>query len=169
MVQAVKHLMNGFQYKYKEKQTLMVGADFNTERDSQTYKTNLRLPGGKDSQGLWEGHVHTAVFRMDDQQGPTVQHMELRSMLCASLDGRGVWGRMDTCIRMAESLHCSPVNITALLIQSVLVLNTHTHTHTHTHNRNKALTCSSTSHLLPAANYLSLNRPPCLSPALGVC
>ena len=116
MVQAVKHLMKGFQYKYKEKQTLMVGADFNTERDSQTYKTNLRLPGGKDSQGLWEGHVHTAVFRMDDQQGPTVQHMELCSMFCASLDGRGVWGRMDTCICMAESLLCSPETTTALLI-----------------------------------------------------
>ena len=33
-----------------------------------------------------------------------------------SLDGRAVWGRMDTCIRMAESLHCSPETITALLI-----------------------------------------------------
>ena len=44
---------------------------------------------------------------MDNQQGPTVQHMELCSMLCGSLDGRGVWGRMDTCLYMAESLHCS--------------------------------------------------------------
>ena len=26
-------------------------------------------------------------------------------MLCASLDGRGVWERMDTCVCMAESLH----------------------------------------------------------------
>ena len=30
--------------------------------------------------------------------------------------GRGVWGRMDTCICMTESLHCSSENITALLI-----------------------------------------------------
>ena len=29
---------------------------------------------------------------MDNQQRPIVQHMELCSMLCASLDGRGVWG-----------------------------------------------------------------------------
>ena len=28
------------------------------------------------------------------------------SMLCGSLDGKEVWGRMDTCIPMAESLHC---------------------------------------------------------------
>ena len=32
-------------------------------------------------------------------------------MLWASLDGRGVWGRMDTCTRMAESLLCSPETI----------------------------------------------------------
>ena len=37
-------------------------------------------------------------------------------MLCASLDGREVWGRMDTCIYMAESLHSSPETITTLLI-----------------------------------------------------
>ena len=38
------------------------------------------------------------------------------SMLCGRLDGSRVWGRMDTCICMAESLHCSPETITALLI-----------------------------------------------------
>ena len=53
---------------------------------------------------------------MDSQQGPTVEHRELCSMLCGSLDGRGVWERMDTCICMAESLCCSPETITTLLI-----------------------------------------------------
>jgi len=37
-------------------------------------------------------------------------------MLCDSLDGRGVWGGMDTCICMAESLCCSPQITTSLLI-----------------------------------------------------
>ena len=37
-------------------------------------------------------------------------------MSCGSLDGRGVWGRMDTCICMAESLCCPPETITILLI-----------------------------------------------------
>ena len=37
-------------------------------------------------------------------------------MLCGSLNGRGVWGRMDTCIHMAESLPCSPETITIALI-----------------------------------------------------
>ena len=36
--------------------------------------------------------------------------------ICGSLDGRGVWGRMDTCIWMAESLGCPPETITTLLI-----------------------------------------------------
>ena len=35
-------------------------------------------------------------------------------MICATLDGRRGWGRIDTC--MAESLHCSLEIITTLLI-----------------------------------------------------
>ena len=27
---------------------------------------------GRDSYGVWEGHVHTATFKTDNQQGPTV-------------------------------------------------------------------------------------------------
>ena len=44
-------------------------------------------------------------------------------MLCASLDGRGVWRRMDTCICMAESLVCSPETITTLLIGYIPIQN----------------------------------------------
>ena len=43
------------------------------------------------------------------------QHRELCSMLCGSLAGRGVRGRMDTCIGMAESLFQSPTTITTVL------------------------------------------------------
>ena len=41
--------------------------------------------------------------------------MELCSMLCASLDRRGLGRKTDTCIWMAESHHCSPKTITTLL------------------------------------------------------
>ena len=41
--------------------------------------------------------------------------MELYSMLCANLDGRWVWGRMDKYICMAESSYCSPETTTLLL------------------------------------------------------
>jgi len=37
-------------------------------------------------------------------------------VLYGSLDRRGVWGRIDTCICMAESLPCSLETITTLLI-----------------------------------------------------
>ena len=46
----------------------------------------------------------------------TVQHTELCPGLCGSLDGRGVWGTVATCICMAELLRYSPEIITTLLI-----------------------------------------------------
>jgi len=72
---------------------------------------------------VWDQCVHTAIFKMDNQQGPTVWHRELCSMLCGSLDGRAVWGRMDTCICMAESPCCSPGTITTLLISYTPIQN----------------------------------------------
>ena len=71
--------------------------------------------GRRDFKGIWDGHVHTAIFKMYNQQESTVQHMELCSKLCCSLDGRG---RTDACICTAESLHCPPETITTLLIGS---------------------------------------------------
>ena len=32
---------------------------------------NLWLPGVKGYLGVWDGHVHTAIFKMDKQQGTT--------------------------------------------------------------------------------------------------
>ena len=60
---------------------------------------------------------------MENKQGPTVEHGEVCSVLWGSLDWRGVWGRMGTCICMAESLHCSPETITTLLIGYMPVQN----------------------------------------------
>ena len=50
--------------------------------------------GGRDSQGVWDGRGHTAVFNMENQQGPAGQHRELCSKLCnnlmvASREGQG--------------------------------------------------------------------------------
>ena len=42
--------------------------------------------------------------------------MQLWSMLCGSLDVRDILGEMDTRIFTAESLHCSPETIRALII-----------------------------------------------------
>ena len=59
---------------------------YKTERDSQTQRKNYGQVG-RDNQGVWDKHVHTAVFKMENQQGPTVEHREH----CGSLEGRGVW------------------------------------------------------------------------------
>jgi len=48
-------------------------------------------------------------------QGSIVLNMEF-SAQCYVAGWVGVWGRMDTCIRMAESLRCTLETITALLI-----------------------------------------------------
>ena len=40
--------------------------------------------------------MHSAVCKMDHQQGPAVPHMELRSVSRGSIDGRGVWGRANS-------------------------------------------------------------------------
>ena len=52
--------------------------------------------GGRDSEGVWDGHGHRAVFNMENQQGPAGQHRELCSILCNNLmvtkgkDGEGI-------------------------------------------------------------------------------
>ena len=55
-------------------------------------------------------------------QGPTLWNMGL-CHTCGRLDRRGVWGRMDTRIRMAESLHRSLETITTLLISHTQIQN----------------------------------------------
>ena len=95
---------------------------YKTEIDSQTQRMSLRLlgrrMGRRDSWGVWDGHVHTVIFKMDNQQSPTVQHRELCSMLCGRLDGGGVWGRMDTCLGMGESLCCSRKSTFSFFIEN---------------------------------------------------
>ena len=49
--------------------------------------------------------------------------MEHYSVLSASLDGTGFWGRMDTCVYMAESLRFSPEMTTTLLINYTPIQN----------------------------------------------
>ena len=65
--------------------------------------------GGRDSQGVWDGHGHTAVFNMESQQGPAGQHRGLCSVSCGSLDGRGLCRRKDAC--MAGSVYAVPLKL----------------------------------------------------------
>ena len=44
------------------------------QKDTHRLRTKLLVVamGRMDGWGVWDGHVHTATFKMDDQQGPTV-------------------------------------------------------------------------------------------------
>ena len=59
---------------------------YKAETDSQTQRMNLWLPEGKgvgrNSQGVWEWHIHNTVFKMYNQQRPTLQHRDLYSISC---------------------------------------------------------------------------------------
>ena len=70
---------------------------------------------GEGIQGVWMD-MSTLLCLNWKPTKPTVEHIELCSMFCGSLDGRGVWQRMDTCACMTESLLLSPETITTLLI-----------------------------------------------------
>ena len=64
---------------------------------------------------MWETGFNPRVGKV------TVEHRELCSTLCGSLDGREVWGRIDTC--MAESFCWPPETIMILLISYTPIQN----------------------------------------------
>ena len=45
---------------------------FQNRKKLKDLEKELTVARGRDSYGVWEGHVHTATFKMDNQQGPTV-------------------------------------------------------------------------------------------------
>ena len=51
---------------------------YKAEIDSQTYRTDLRLPRGwgRDGLGVWDQQMQTTIYKTDKQKGPTVQHRE---------------------------------------------------------------------------------------------
>ena len=59
-------------------------------------------------------HVHTTIYKIGNQQGPTVQHKELCSILHKNLDGKRIWKRTDTCTCINESI-CYIPELTLLI------------------------------------------------------
>ena len=49
---------------------------FTKQKQTHRLRENLGLPGGRvegrDRLGVWDWHVHAAIFKIDKQQGPTV-------------------------------------------------------------------------------------------------
>ena len=57
---------------------------YETETDSQTENRLVVAKGdeGQGRDGVWGQQMQTVMYRMDKQQGPTVQHKELYSVSC---------------------------------------------------------------------------------------
>ena len=72
--------------------------------------------GGRDKLGVCDWHIHTSIFKIDNQQRPTVQHRERCSIFCNNLNQKRIWKRIDTCIHITESLCCTHETNTTLLI-----------------------------------------------------
>ena len=48
---------------------------YKTETELQMQKTNLWLPGvkwGRDKLGGWDQHIHSTIYKIDNQQRPTI-------------------------------------------------------------------------------------------------
>ena len=40
---------------------------------------------GRDKSEAWDEHTHTIIYKIDNQQGPTVWHRELYSIFCDNI------------------------------------------------------------------------------------
>ena len=93
------------------------------ESCSQTWRTNLQVAKRMDEgKGQFRSLrlTYTHCYIVNEQSTRTYFIAQgTCSMLCGSLDEKGVQGRMDTWIRMAESLHYSPETITTLLVNQL--------------------------------------------------
>ena len=70
-----------------------------------------------------KGRLWALLFKVDNQQLPTVLNMELCFVLCNNLDGRGAWGQIDTCRCMAEFFCCPLGSVTILLTGYTVIQN----------------------------------------------
>ena len=70
---------------------------------------------GRAIQGVWDQHVHTAMFKMNNQQGPAIGRAQGTLLNATWKPGRkGNLGEGGFMYIMAECLCCSPETITLL-------------------------------------------------------
>ena len=85
---------------------------------------SCKTPYQNSSLSLWRNwqeidpKIHTEIQGTQNIQSnlEKEQNQKTRALLASLDERRMVWGRMDTYICMAESLHCSPETTTTLLI-----------------------------------------------------
>ena len=57
-------------------------------RRKQTYGYQRGKGVRRDKSGVWDQQTQTTTYKIDKQQGPTVQHRELYSIFCNNLNGK---------------------------------------------------------------------------------
>ena len=92
---------------------------YKTERDSQTWRTNLWLPGwwmgARDSWGVWDGLVHTAVLKwVTDKDLPYRAWNSAQCCVVAWMGGE--FEEEWTHVYVSGSLHCSPETAITLFV-----------------------------------------------------
>ena len=48
----------------------------------------MKGEGGRDKRRVGDQHIHSSIYKIDNQQGPTVQHRELYSIFCNNYMGK---------------------------------------------------------------------------------
>ena len=93
----------------------MVQKTYKTEIDSKIFQPNLWFPKGKsgrDKLGNWDWH--NTIYKIDNQQRPTVYHRVTYSILCNNLYGKRLWKGIGMCICINDLLCCTPETNTTL-------------------------------------------------------
>ena len=44
--------------------------------------------GGRDKLGVWDQQIQSTIYKIDKQQGFTIQHREVYSIFCNNLNGK---------------------------------------------------------------------------------
>ena len=72
-----------------------------------------------DKQMWWwseKKRIRTAIFKMGNLRGPTLQHRKLCSVSYNNINGKRIWRRIDACMCTTESLCCTPETNIKLLV-----------------------------------------------------
>ena len=92
---------------------------YKTEKQKQihrfrqgTYGQGTREKSGEG--GRWDWHVHTAIFKIDNQQRSTVYYRKIFSIFYNDLNGKRTWKRIRTCI--IDLLCCTPETKTTVSV-----------------------------------------------------
>ena len=83
---------------------------FATETDSDIENKLLFITGegGGDNLGVWDLQIHTTVYKIDKQQGFTVQHRELYSISCNNIMEKNLKSCTYMYIYETEPPYCMP-------------------------------------------------------------